>query len=95
MAPGNVGMNVPTYRGTGSPLDRSTLKIRMVKGAGGVAQAVECCFTGTKPSVQISVQPKTKKIFGAEDIAQWENVSPACAKSWVQFPSIAKSKKKW
>jgi hypothetical protein len=26
MAPGNVGINVPTYRGTGNPLDRSTLK---------------------------------------------------------------------
>jgi hypothetical protein len=49
MAPGYVGMNVPTYRGTGSPLDRSTLKIRMVKGAGGVAQEVECRFTGIKP----------------------------------------------
>jgi hypothetical protein len=40
------------------------------------------------------VQPKTKEIFGAEKVAQWENVCPACAKLWVQFPSIAKSKKK-
>jgi hypothetical protein len=38
------------------------------------------------------VQPKTKKIFGAEEVAQWENVCPACAKPWVQFPSIVKSK---
>jgi hypothetical protein len=32
-------------------------------------------------------------IFGSKDITQWENVCPACAKSWVQFPNIAKSKK--
>jgi hypothetical protein len=36
---------------------------------------------------------KRKKIFGDKDIAQWESVCPACAKPWVQFPSIAKSKK--
>jgi hypothetical protein len=35
VAPGNEGKNVPTYRGTGSRLDRSTLK-----GAGDMAQAV-------------------------------------------------------
>jgi hypothetical protein len=41
------------------------------------------------------VQPKKreKKIFGAEEVGQWENVCPACAKPWVQFPSIAKLKK--
>jgi hypothetical protein len=44
MAPGNVGIHVPTDRGTGSPLDRSTLK-----GAGDMAQAVECHFAGIKP----------------------------------------------
>jgi hypothetical protein len=44
MAPGNEGINVSTYRGTGSPLDRSTLK-----GADDMAQAVECHFSGIKP----------------------------------------------
>jgi hypothetical protein len=44
MAPGNVGINVPTYRGTGSSLDRSTLK-----GADDMAEAVECYFSGIKP----------------------------------------------
>jgi hypothetical protein len=44
MAPGNVEINVPTYRGTGSPYDRSALK-----GAGDMAQAVECHFSGIKP----------------------------------------------
>jgi hypothetical protein len=35
-------------------------------------------------------------IFGAEEVAPWENVYPACAKPWVQFPSITKNKnKKW
>jgi hypothetical protein len=32
--------------------------------------------------------------LGAEEVAQWENVCPAGAKPWVQFTSIAKSKKK-
>jgi hypothetical protein len=59
-----------------------------------VIQAVECRFTGIKPRVQISVHPKTKKIFGAEEIAHWESICSACARSWVQFPSIAKKKKK-
>jgi hypothetical protein len=45
------------------------------------------------------VQPKLKKIiiiiiiiiiFGAEEIDQWENVCPACAKPLVHFPSITK-----
>jgi hypothetical protein len=40
------------------------------------------------------VQPKEKKIFGDKEVAQWENVFPACAKPWVQFLSIAKLKKK-
>jgi hypothetical protein len=40
------------------------------------------------------VQPKErKKILGAEEVAQWENVCPTCAKPWVPFPSIAKSKR--
>jgi hypothetical protein len=38
-------------------------------------------------------QPKTKKIFGAKKVAQWENVCPTYAKPWVQFPNITKSKK--
>jgi hypothetical protein len=28
------------------------------------------------------------------EVAQWENVCPACAKPWVQFPSITKKEKK-
>jgi hypothetical protein len=36
---------------------------------------------------------KKKNTFGSKDITQWENVCPACARSWVQFPSIVKSKK--
>jgi hypothetical protein len=74
-----------TYRGTGSPLDRSTLK-------GATAQAVECHFSGIKPWVQI--QYSQKKKFGAEKAAQWKNICPACTKPWVQFPNITKSKKK-
>jgi hypothetical protein len=27
-------------------------------------------------------------IFGDKDVAQWENVCPACAKPWVQFPKL-------
>jgi hypothetical protein len=38
-------------------------------------------------------------IFGAEKVAQWENVCPACAKPWAQCPSITKKikngKEKW
>jgi hypothetical protein len=30
-----------------------------------------------------------------EDIAEWASTSPACARPWVQFPSIAKKKKKY
>jgi hypothetical protein len=37
-------------------------------------------------------QPKTKKKFGAKEVAQWKNVCPVCAKPWVQFPNITKSK---
>jgi hypothetical protein len=33
-------------------------------------------------------------MFGDKDIAQWDSVCPACARPWVQFLSIAKSKKK-
>jgi hypothetical protein len=43
MVPGNEGINVPTYRGTGSSLDIST-----PKGDGDMAQGVKCCFAGTK-----------------------------------------------
>jgi hypothetical protein len=43
VATGNEGINVPTYRGTDSSLDRSTLK-----GAGDMAQRVECHFAGIK-----------------------------------------------
>jgi hypothetical protein len=37
VAPANEGINVPTYRDTGSPLDRST-----PKGAGDMTKAVKC-----------------------------------------------------
>jgi hypothetical protein len=80
------GINVPTYRGTGNPLDRSTLK-----GAGDMVQAVECCFTSIKSRVQAQYsQSKEKKKLGAEEVAQWENVCTACTKPSVQFPSITK-----
>jgi hypothetical protein len=89
LAPENEGINVPTYRGTGSPLDRSTLK-----RASDMAQAVECSFTGIKSWVQAQYSQRKEKKLGAEEVAQWENVCTACAKPWVQFLSIAKSKKK-
>jgi hypothetical protein len=59
VAPGNEGINVLTYRGTGKPLDRST-----PKGAGDMAWAVECHFI--KSWVQALVQPKgrEKNIWG-------------------------------
>jgi hypothetical protein len=88
-APGNEEINVPTYKGTGSPLDRSTLK-----EVGDMTQAVECHFTDIKPWVQIQYSKRQKKIFGAEKVAHWKNVFPAWAKPWVQFLNIAKSKKK-
>jgi hypothetical protein len=77
VAPGNEGINAPTYRGTGSPLDRST-----PKGAGDMAQAVECCFTDIKSWVQAPLQPKErgKEIFVDKGIAQWESVCPACTR---------------
>jgi hypothetical protein len=56
VAPRNEGINVPTYRGTGSPLDRST-----PKGAGDMAQAVKCRFPGIKYWVQAPVQPKKRE----------------------------------
>jgi hypothetical protein len=37
---------------------------------------------------------KRKKIIGDKDVAQWESVCLACARPWVQFSKIAKSKKK-
>jgi hypothetical protein len=61
VAPENEKINVPTYRGTGSPLDRST-----PKGDDDMAQAVECSFAGIKSWVQALVQPKKrgKKYLG-------------------------------
>jgi hypothetical protein len=53
MAPGNVGINVPTYRGTAT-----------LKGAGDMAQAVECHFPGIKPWVQIKHSQWQKKYLG-------------------------------
>jgi hypothetical protein len=89
LAPKNEWINVPTYKGTGSPLDRYTLK-----GAGDMAQAVECHFADKKPWVQIQYSQRQKKMSGAEKVAQWKNFCPACKKPWVQFPNITKSKKK-
>jgi hypothetical protein len=37
---------------------------------------------------------KRKKIFGDEDIVQWESVCPACARPSVQYPKIEKKQKK-
>jgi hypothetical protein len=59
MATGNEGINVPTYRGTGSPLDRSTLK-----GAGDMAQAVQCHFASTKSEFKSQYSQKKKNIWG-------------------------------
>jgi hypothetical protein len=63
----NERINVPTYRGTDSPLDRSTLK-----GTGDMAEAVESHFADVKSWVQVPVWPKEKekKYFGDEDVAQ-------------------------
>jgi hypothetical protein len=44
VAPGNYRINTPTYRGTDSLLNWSTLK-----GTNDITQAVECCFAGIKP----------------------------------------------
>jgi hypothetical protein len=61
VALGNEGINVPTYRDTGSLLDRST-----PKGAGDMAQAVECCFAGINPEFkpQYSQRKEKKKCLG-------------------------------
>jgi hypothetical protein len=56
VSPENKGINVPTYRGTGSPLDRST-----PKGVDNMAQAVECGFAGINSWVQALVQPKERE----------------------------------
>jgi hypothetical protein len=45
---------------------------------------------GSSPS---TAKEKRKKIFGTKDITQWESVCPVCARPWVQFSTIAKSKK--
>jgi hypothetical protein len=63
VAPGNEEINVPTYRGTGSPLDRATLK-----GADDMAQAVECHFSGIKHEFTSSASKD--KIFWEEKVAQ-------------------------
>jgi hypothetical protein len=39
-------------------------------------------------------EKRKKYIFEDKGIAQWESICPAYARAWVQFPSIAKSKKK-
>jgi hypothetical protein len=58
VAPGKEGINAPTYRGTGSPLDRSTLE-----GADDMAQAVECRFAGIKSWVQAQDSQRKKYIY--------------------------------
>jgi hypothetical protein len=45
-------------------------------------------------SPSITKEKKKIYIFGDKGIAQWESVFPACARPWIQFPSIAKKKKK-
>jgi hypothetical protein len=87
VAPKNEGINVPIHIYYIQEHRQSPWQIH-TKGA------VECRFADIKSWVQVLVQPKEKeKIFGDEDIAQWESVCPACESPWVQFPSIAKSKK--
>jgi hypothetical protein len=74
VAPGNEGINVPTYRGTDSLLDRST-----PKGAGDISQAVECHFAGIKSWIHAPLQPKEReKIFGNKVVAQWECLPSMC-----------------
>jgi hypothetical protein len=46
------------------------------------------------PEFKSEYSQKKKKKLGSKDITQWESVCPACARPWVQFPNIAKSKKK-
>jgi hypothetical protein len=55
---------------------------------------VSLCRHKVLSSSPSTAKRKRKKIFGDKDVGQWENVCPACARTWVQFPSIAKSKKK-
>jgi hypothetical protein len=46
---------------------------------------------GSSPS---TAKGKRKKYLEIRTLhSQWESVCPACARSWVQFPSIAKLKK--
>jgi hypothetical protein len=75
VAPGNEEINVPTYRGTGSPLDRST-----PKGAGDTARVVECFFAGIKSWVQAPVQPKEREkyIWGWGHSSVGECLSSMC-----------------
>jgi hypothetical protein len=60
-----------------------------------MAQTVEYHFTSIKSWVQAqySQSKVKKKKIGVEEVAQWENVCPACAKPWVQYPSFIKLKK--
>jgi hypothetical protein len=56
VAPKNEEINVPTYRDTGSPFDRST-----PKGADDMARAVKCRFAGIKSWVEAPVQQKERE----------------------------------
>jgi hypothetical protein len=57
---GTHGNECPyTYRGTGSPLNRSTLK-----GAGDMAQTVKYCVTGTSPEFKPKYSQKKKIYLG-------------------------------
>jgi hypothetical protein len=70
------------------------------KRADDVDQTVEYHLQVKSPEFKPQYnQSKEKKKLGDKDIAQREWVCgivvyPACARPWVQFPSIAKSKKK-
>jgi hypothetical protein len=58
VAPGNEGINVPTYRGTGSPLDRSTPKRGWWYGSSSRVLLCRPKVLGLSPS------PKKKNIWG-------------------------------
>jgi hypothetical protein len=89
VAPGNEEINVPTYLGHRQSPWQIHTKRNWWYGSSSRVPLYRHKALSLNP-----VQPKTKKIFGAEKVAHWKNVCPACAKFWVQFPNIAKSKKK-
>jgi hypothetical protein len=90
VAPRNVGINVSTYRGTGSPLDKSTLK-----GAEDMAQAVVVLLCKHKVLSSSSSTAKRKKKNWGIKMELTERVSA----QHVQGPGFNSpallNKKKW